>query len=408
MLTRFIYFFIALKITLLLSSNAKSQVVQNYGDTLELKDLGSKIENVINLYVSESEHNSIHSTAGDKLNIPTKNLIINGDTLKPEKISTRGQTTLYFRRKSFSFDLKSDATFNHGEKKKSLKKFDILSLSMDKAYCCNRLAFEMMEASKLFDLFYAFCDMRINGKSEGICMIIEQPDVWALKKKDSPFLIRRGYNHQIDKIKTGKTTEKEEVKRYSGSFSQIYKSLNKYSGEEYYQFLSEKLDVDVYMRWLAFNYFVRNGDYTDEVFFYIDPKTEKFSIIPWDYDDLFSVRPHEGNTESRKKIGNKLFFSTEDKLDEKIVNDPYLYGKYLIQLDELLKQESPDVLKNIFEKTYAELYPYYSDNEIISNSAYDLHKNVDLIQLKNDLKIYYNLLLTNRNIFLKYLDSNIK
>jgi spore coat protein H len=239
-------------------------------------------------------------------------------------------------------------------------------------------------------------------------MIIEQPDVWALKKKDSPFLIRRGYNHQIDKIKTGKTTEKEEVKRYSGSFSQIYKSLNKYSGEEYYRFLSEKLDVDVYMRWLAFNYFVRNGDYTDEVFFYIDPKTEKFSIIPWDYDDLFSVRPHEGNTESRKKIGNKLFFSTEDKLDEKIVNDPYLYGKYLIQLDELLKQESPDVLKNIFEKTYAELYPYYSDNEIISNSAYDLHKNVDLIQLKNDLKIYYNLLLTNRNIFLKHLDSNIK
>jgi spore coat protein H len=402
---KFKYLFLSLILLLLVCATTRSQVIPENNYTLELKDRGSKIENVINLYVSESEHESIHATTGEKSDIRVKYLIINGDTLKPEKINTRGNTTLYYRRKSYSVNLTSDAKFEHGEKKKSLKKFDILSLSMDRDYCCNRLAFEMMETSKLFDLFYAFCDLRINGKSEGICMITEQPDGWALKKKDSPFLIRRGYDNRIDKIKTGKKTERAEVKKYTGYFNQIYKSLNKYSGQEYYNFLSERLDAEVYMRWLSFNYFVRNGDYTDEVYFYIDPATGKFSIIPWDYDDLFSPRPHEGNTGSRSKLGDKLFFSTEDKLDEKIVNDQYLYDKYLIQLNEFLKQVSPDVLKNIFEKTYAELYPYYADIDIISNSKYDLHKNVDLTQLKNDMTIFFNQLILNRNVFLKYLDS---
>ncbi len=48
-------------------------------------------------------------------------------------------------------------------------------------------------------------------------------------------------------------------------------------------------------------------------------------------------------------LGDKLFFSTEDLLDKKIVTDPYLYKTYLIQFRELLEQLSSDLLKRIFE-----------------------------------------------------------
>jgi spore coat protein H len=384
---------------------SNSQPIQSDDEKLNLTDLGRKIENSICFNTSNSTYEYIKAITGQKISVKATLLVINGDTLDPEEINTRGQTTLYYRRKSYSFNLKSEASFQHGERSGKFKKFFVLSLSMDKNYSSNRLAFEMMETSQLFGLFYSFCELRINGQSEGICMVIERPEDWAMKKEDSPLMIRRGYNNNIDKIKTGKKTDRDDTKKYRGYFRQIYKSLNKHEGEELYKTLSTWLNIDVYMKWLAFNFFVRNGDYTDEVYFFVDPVTNKFSIIPWDYDDLFSIAPHEGNVESRKFIGDKLFFSTEDQLDKKIVTDPYLYKMYLVQFRELMNQLSADVLKRIFEKTYAELYPYYSNKEIISQSKYDRYNDANLTGLKSNMLFLYDHLIIYRDIFLKYLES---
>jgi len=402
------FVFSLLLFSLLVILNSKSQPGQSNNDKLNLTDLGRKIENSISFNTSYSNYEKIKDTIGKKISVKATSLIINGNALEPEEINTRGQSSLYYRRKSFSFSLKSEAPFRHGERTESFKKFYLLSLSMDKNYCSNRLAFEMMEASKLFHLFYSFCNLRINGKSEGICMVVERPEDWAMKMKNSPLLIRRGYNTTIDKIITDEKTVGGKAKRDRDDFREIYRSLNKYEGEEIYKTLSNRLDMDVYMKWLAFNFFVRNGDYTDEVYFFVDPAIDKFSIIPWDYDDLFSMAPHEGIVESRKVLGEKLFYSAEDPLDKKIVTDPYLYQKYLIQFEELMNQLSVDVLKRAFENTYAELYPYYSDNEIISNSRYDRYKNADLIKLKSDLLSLYEQLLVYRDYYLKHIGGENK
>jgi spore coat protein H len=387
-------------------SNSIGQTVQSNDDKLNLTDLGRGIENSVSFNLTHLNYEHIKATSGQKVSVKATTLIINGDTLEPAEIKTRGKSTLYFRRKSYSLALKSEASFRHGERIESFKKFYVVSLSMDKHYSSNRLAFGMMEAAKLFDLFYSFCELRINGNSEGICMIIERPEDWAMKKKGSPLIIRRGYNNSIDKIKTDKKTESEKAKKYKSYFRQIYRSLSEYEGEQLYMTLSNWVDMDLYMKWLAFNFFVRDGDYTDEVFFFIDPLSDKFSIIPWDYDDLFSITPHEGNAENRKILSDKLFFSTEDLLDKKVVTDPYLYKKYLIQLGELMQQLSPVVIKSVFENTYAELYPYYSNSEIISQSKYDRYKDSDLFTLKRDMQALYEQLLFYRNIYLKYLAEN--
>jgi spore coat protein H len=392
----------------LIISTSNSQPIQTVDNKLNLADLGNKIENSISFNTSDSNYEKICAITGQSVIVSASSLIINGKTLEPEAINTRGQSSLFFRRKSYSFSLKSEAAFKHGDRTESFKKFYVISLSMDKNYCRNRLAFEMMGTSDFFDLFYSFCELRINDQSEGICMVIERPDDWALKKKCSPFLIRRGYNQTIKKIKTGRYTEPGDGKKYTACFRQIYRSLNKYKGEELYNELSSRLDIGVYMKWIAFNFFVRNGDYTDEVNFYIDPAIKKFNISPWDYDDLFSAGPHEESIQNRKLREDKLFFSTEDLLDRQIVVDPYLYKTYLIQFQELMNQLSPDVIKRIFENTYAELYPYYSNNEIISNSQYDLYKDASLIKLKNDLSTLYEKLLIYRDVYLKDIAKNVK
>ena len=379
--------------------NSGGQQVPTTGDTLSLADLGREIENTISFNTSYSNYENIKDTTGKKITIKAAQLVINGDTLDPKEIKTRGQTTLYYRRKSYSVTLKSEASFRHGEKNESLKKFFVLSLSMDRNYCNNILAFEMMKASRLFDLFFSFCELRINGRSEGIGMVIERPEDWAIKKHNSPLMIRRGY-HTLD-IKTGKGTEREEVKKYRDYYRHIYTSVTKYEGQELYMMLSRWLDIDSYLKWLAFNFLVRNGDYTDEVYFFVDPGNDKFNIIPWDYDDLFSKSPHEGNIESRRLLGDKLFFSTEDLLDKKIVNDPYMYKKYLIQFRELLEQLSSDLLKRIFENIYAELYPYYLNDEIISKSAFDRYRDTNITMLKSYILSLYEQLIIYREIYLR-------
>jgi spore coat protein H len=279
---------------------------------------------------------------------------------------------------------------------------------MDKYYSHNRLSFGMMKEAGFFDLFYSFCELRINGCSEGIFMAIERPEDWAIRKKRSPLILRRGYDHRIDKIKTDKKTDRSEMKKYLGYYREIYRSLDRYEGEELYNNLSVWLDMENYLKLLAFNFFVRNGDYSDEVFFYIDPEINKFRVIPWDYDDIFALAPHEGKAESKKNIGDKLIFSAEDLLDRKVATDTFLYQSYLKCLNEVLEKLSPEVLKMVFEETFAELYPYYSDKEIISNVQYDHFSDATMENLKNELTTLFIGLAASRDRWLNYLKSSNK
>ncbi|MFD2201703.1 CotH kinase family protein [Shivajiella indica] len=354
--------------------------------------------------LSTMDYEALTMITGEKVNLRAKNLNINNVSFEPEEIHTRGKSTLNFKRKSLAFSLNSAASFQHNEKNQKLKKFDLLSLSMDKYYIRNRLAFQMMEHLELFELFYTFSEFKINGNSEGIYLVVERPQDWALQDRKSPLIIRRGYNHSIDKIKLNKKADKKESKFFVDSFRQIYKILPKYQGEELYQMLSERIDLENYMRWLAFNYFVHNGDYADEVFFYADPKSGKLRIIPWDYDDIFAKAPHEGKEVTDRILSGKLIFSSEDALDVKIATDEFLYAKYLQVFKEVLEKLDPDILKQIFENTFSELYPYYSDIEIISHSQYDYYKYADIEKLKKELNSLFLQLLEFRTFQLNNLE----
>ncbi|WP_455170613.1 CotH kinase family protein, partial [Aegicerativicinus sediminis] len=301
------------------------------------------------------------------------------------------------------FSLEKKAKIIQGKDTLKMKKFEAISLSMDDYYYQNRLAFRLLEKLNLFELFNAFGDIKINDEHEGIYLILQRPQDWAFNMKDSPILIRRGYDHKIEKIKTDKKVDKSEIKAYRKTFSEIYKLLNDFDGERLYQELSKLLDIEMYMKWLAFNYFFKNGDYTDEVFFYIDPTDEKFRIIPWDYDDIFSNTPHEGRKEKYDKIGDKFLFSSEDELDRKIGNDPFLYNQYLEQLRNIAIQLDENALKEAFEATYAELYPYYSRPEIISMVQFDSHPSASIPLLKNALVESYSYLLMSRTVILDQL-----
>jgi len=198
-----------------------SQTVQENFFNLNLSDSGRIIENRIILDIPASDYEDMKSTTGQKISLRCKRLIINNDTIKPEQINTRGQTTLQFKRKSLGITLYSEASLKHGMETELFKKFSVLNLAMDKYYSHNRLAFGMMKEAGIFDLFYSFCELRINGSSDGIFMAIERPEDWAKRKERSPFILRRGYSHTIDKIKTDKKIDRSETKKYLGYYREI-------------------------------------------------------------------------------------------------------------------------------------------------------------------------------------------
>ena len=74
---------------------------------------------------------------------------------------------------------------------------------------------------------------------------------------------------------------------------------------------------------------------------------------------------------------------------------------------EVLDKLSPELLKNVIENSYAELYPFYSDEEIISNSKFDYYKDASLENLREYMLSIYLTLSASRDYYLEYFKTKI-
>ncbi len=106
-----------------------------------------------------------------------------------------------------------------------------------------------------------------------------------------------------------------------------------------YDTLSAYMDLEQYFAKLSIDLLIKNGDYTDEIFFYskIKDNKEVFGVFPWDLDDIFSDRPmrrklvgsrhsicmreYYSMSDVVADVGEKLLYSIEDDLDYKIAID---------------------------------------------------------------------------------------
>mgnify|MGYP005749956569 FL=1 len=360
-------------------------------DQLIFSDTSRKIENLIQLELHPRDYQRMRQISGKKEGFKAQKLTINGQEVEASDIHSRGQSTLSFPRKSLSIDLEKPMEFSGHGHQVQLKHLILLSLAMDKYYARNRLAFGMMQEVGLLDFYYSFANLEVNHQSQGIFLLVERPQDWAIHEVKSPIVIRRGYGHSIEKAKTSKSLSKSEAKAYENSFKSIYQLIKNESGSKLYNSLSQVLDLENYMSWMAFNFLVKNGDYADEVFFFIEPASGLFKIIPWDYDDIFSGFPHEGLAAQRQNP-TAYIFSKEDDLDRKIAEDEYLYTKYLEVLKSLASKLNTSKLKEIFEATYAELFPFYADPDILKNVKDDLYPDADLPNLQQELAFNFLLI----------------
>ena len=357
-----------------------------YKDSLKLTT-SDKPHLVMELEMPSKLYEKIIASRGQDLDLENTTLKFRGDTVSINEAHLHGQSTLYFERKSYSIDAKKKIKLCKGCE--GLGDFYLVSLSMDRNYYHNRLSFDLLNSLGLFDLQYAYSELKINGKSQGIYLILQRPQDWALKDQNSPYIVRRGRDHLVDRERVQKDTDKETKKKYRDQFLSIYKFINQHSGEDLHKKINEVMHLEDYMRWLAFNYIIKCGDYSDELYFYADPQSKRFRIIPWDYDDIFKTHPHEGIKERNLKLGpSSLIFSSEDKLDVKIANDPYLYAEYLKHFQSVFEQLSSDKLEKVLINIYSDLSPLFKSKPILEAASKDGYQTSTKI-LRSELNTVY-------------------
>jgi len=308
-----------------------------------------------------------------------------------DEIRTRGKSALRFQRKSFLVKLKQPITLYSidGSSVRNLSRFKLISMAMDYTYIENRIGLGILEAQELMPLFYRYVELKINGSTQGIYMLIEDPEKYY-KEHGSEYILRRSYYNSIIDSEYDPSFHSIPRDDYEMRFKEIYSNLTLLHGEALFEALNQRLDLEQYFMKMGIDYLLQNGDYTDELYFYAVVKQDqiRFSIIPWDYDDLFRSQPHEvgitwgtghlfgdryyaTHQDILDELGDKMIFSIEDDLDYAIAMDPFLYNRYERCLASMIQQINPADIDALFEQVKHELTPFYKRDEVIKQSQFD-------------------------------------
>ena len=349
-------------------------------------------QEVFNFSVTESQRTFINSTRGEKYEItnPVPLLHYAGVAYTIDHFRIRGENTLNFDRKSFGINLGGRLPiYNQYERShRKYEKFKLLSMVYDYTYIENSTAAGIFRELGLWPVYSFFTEVRLNNRTQGLYHFVEDPITYFTEQKNSPFILRRDYNHGIKEYSAGPQAKDPET--CLAGFRKIYSDIALYSGKQLYDSLYSRMDLEEYFTKLSIDMLLKNGDYTDEVYFYLktDSGIEKFGIFPWDEDDLFSSQPHEigkswapGTVFGQRyyssmndvvaDVGQKLLYSIEDDLDYKIAKDTLLYQRYLITLRSVMEKIDVSVIDKVFDNTFSQIGPFYAVDSIINESRYD-------------------------------------
>lgn len=293
-----------------------------------------------------------------------------------EALETRGQGSISYSRRNFGIKLETPLRVGRVES----KKLDFLSMSADAGYISTRLGLLTAEALQIgAPLPTAYFELFLNGKSNGLYLAVEKPKS-AMNK--SPYVVRRGYKSRFDHdgaeiSKKLTPSQAAEIKAVADS---IYTDIATKTGETLFNSLKSKMDLEAYMRWMAMNSLYTNGDFPDEIFFFVDSEMYKqgkiyFRVTPWDTDDLFKAMhnvPINATEAVKPENMRSILYSYEDKLDRAFAPvNTYMYEQFKTTTRAVLTKLNPDVTDGLLRHIYSELQEYLTNKNVLTMSGKD-------------------------------------
>lgn len=333
--------------------------------------------NVIQLTISPSDL-AQYREKSEKFQFTDAQFQLNNGANSPLiEMETRGQGSIHFKRRNFGLKLNEKISVG----RVTSNKINLLSMSADLGYISTRLGLltaELLQIGKPLPTEYS--EVFINGRTQGLYTIVEKPKS-ALDK--SPYVVRRGYKSRFTtaEAEISKKLSLDQIAEIETVASSIYEAVASKSGQDLFTHLRQVMDIDAYMRWMVMNSLYMNGDFPDEIFFYVDSEMFKqgrifFRVMPWDFDDLFKpMHKVKTNYFEAQKIENKdsILYSYEDKLDRAFSPaNVFMYEQLKTTarqvLTERLNQANTDQLLG---QIFSELSTYTRKSQILKMGSQD-------------------------------------
>jgi hypothetical protein len=277
-----------------------------------------------------------------------------GEAVKA-KVRFRGQSSMDCERKSYAVNIsgKQPRFFTEGS---ATDQFYLVAMCLDNRYINQITANTLLTQLGTFPLKSRLIELRLDGKSRGIYLFIEEPEETLLRDNARlRSLIRRDVDSD-GKAPEIKYALHDDVDKARADYEALIASASERKGQARLDDLRDRMDLDPYLRWIALMTLLQNGDYVDEVFFYSTESTDAqggivdyFKVVTWDPDDLFSICHHKSKFAITDN--NALLFCTEGLIDHAMFADPVVYQAYVDTLSQLLTQITPDTFGETLDAT---------------------------------------------------------
>jgi hypothetical protein len=253
----------------------------------------------------------------------------------------RGNSSLNCQRKSITINL------DGGEPRRLVPggaddEFLLVSMCLDDRYFQQYLANHLLQSKGLFLPRQRYVRLTINGQDRGVYLLLENPTETIRRRHVGIDSILRRRNEAEGNAADMKwpedPVEAETARQHYESMVDLVWTTPPADLEST---LAEHIDMEMFIQWLAFHTYVRNGDYVDEVYLFASHEKDGlfFRLSGWDADDLLSNCHHGGSDALYDPYG--IYYCAEGNLEHAIMYSPALYGRFIDQLEALIVDIMP-------------------------------------------------------------------
>jgi len=279
----------------------------------------------------------------------------------------RGQTSLDCARKNYSINLAGKRPHRLFPQAGD-DEFHLISMCKETHYFKQVLANHILADLGVFPLEERYVELRIDGESRGPYLLLRKPiELMRAASVALETVIRRRFDPDTQPD-VRVPTEPEAQAAARSAYDALSEPADPTSSESLYGRLKRQMDIDGYLRWLAFNTYFHNGDYVDEVFFYAsrelstDQPQLYFRTIAWDEDDLFKNCHHSGSNAHVDPAG--LLYCAEGWLDRNVIADAELYAHFVDALATLLEVWPVERVGSELARVREELFEILDDDSV--------------------------------------------
>jgi uncharacterized protein (DUF2252 family) len=335
---------------------------------LEVFSLNMGLADEARLYsVQEAKHKTTFKHVSGQT---SRGLVFSG-----AKIRTRGDSDAEDpSRKNFNIHFRKPVDIFP---RASLRKLVVRGLAEDRFFVNELYGFAAFKAEGLFHSDYRLVKLIINNKLHGLAILVEPPEL-SLKRKypEVAGVVRRNYE-DLFLIKTNEKGTSPDF--LATGVSELLKISTSKSEKINTSELVSAMNLEEYFKYTSLNRILRNGDYTDELFFTVDNNKRLSHLSGWDFEELFSDKPHKNRRNFLKSGVESLLYSNESSLDRAISQDCELYRLYLEVLEKSLPKWNIGYFNAIKEEVLSTVKPYFAEA-----SVRDFYK-MDFNQIKEKL-----------------------